>query len=134
MAKRSALWNIDFCRKTRPLKNVNEESIYYLIMQRFHQTIPLIVELFINGLFIVVYSLDLLGKMPSSIPLRYVDLFYQVFLVVVPFIIVLSIVSNFILSENIEDFFRKYVLSFFRRFRLYLIFLTPEYEYSYPKH
>ena len=80
-------------------------------MQRLYQKIPLIVELFINGLFIVVYSLDILGKIPSSIPSGYIDLFYRSFLIIVPFIIVLSIISNFILSENIEDFFRKYVFS-----------------------
>ena len=80
-------------------------------MLRFYQKIPLIVELFINGIFIVVYSLDLLGKLPTSIPLGYVSLFYKVFLLIVPFVIVLSIISNFILSDSVEDFFRKYIFS-----------------------
>ena len=39
------------------------------------------------------------------------SLFYKVFLLIVPFVIVLSIISNFILSDSVEDFFRKYIFS-----------------------
>ena len=80
-------------------------------MNRIYQKIPLIAELFINGIFIVVYSLDLVGKMPATIPSGYVDVFYQLFQGIVPFVIVMSILTNFFLCESLEEFFRKYVFS-----------------------
>ena len=80
-------------------------------MFKLYQKIPLIAELFINGLFIVVYSLDVLGKLPSELPGGYVTLFYKVFQNIVPFVIIMSIISNFILSETVEEFFRKYIFS-----------------------
>ncbi len=73
--------------------------------------IPLMLEIFINGFFVLVYSLrksnqasELLQRLPLDLILRHS-------LWVVPLILFVSLVANFIKSEGLEDFFRRYIFS-----------------------
>ncbi len=73
--------------------------------------IPLMLEIFINGFFVLVYSLrksnqasELLQRLPLDLILRHS-------LWVVPLILFVSLVANFMKSEGLEDFFRRYIFS-----------------------
>lgn len=80
-------------------------------MNKFLQRAPLFVELILNGLFILIYTLKSTGHMPSIIPLELARSYLQHWVWFIPFIILLSVIFNFILSENVEDYFRKHIFS-----------------------
>lgn len=73
--------------------------------------IPLILELFFNGLFIVLFSLRVLEKYPFGFLEGSIDAILRVNSYIIPFIIFISILSNFIYSDNVETFFRKHIFS-----------------------
>lgn len=80
-------------------------------MNYFMGRLPLMLELFINGFFILVYTFqkanqapDLLAKLPmDSITLNAIW--------VVPLVLFISLASNFLKSEGFEDFVRRYIFS-----------------------
>ncbi len=73
--------------------------------------IPFILELFFNGLYITLFSLKFLEKYPIKFFEEHIDSLLVVNSYIIPFIIFISILSNFIYSANIEEFFRKYIFS-----------------------
>ena len=73
--------------------------------------IPLILELFFNGLFIVLFSLRVLEKYPFGFLEGSIDAILRVNSYIIPFIIFISMLSSFIYSDNVESFFRKHIFS-----------------------
>ena len=73
--------------------------------------IPFILELLISGFYIVMFSLRFLGKYPFGFIERYADALLSITSYVIPFIIFISILTNYIYSVDLEEFFRKYIFS-----------------------
>lgn len=80
-------------------------------MLPFVQKIPFLLELFINGLFILVFSLKALDKVPEAWSSAWVESGLNFGAHAVPFIILVQIISNYLNGKGIEDFFRKHVFS-----------------------
>ena len=80
-------------------------------MFKIFQRIPFFLELFFNGLFILVFALKLLGKIPPVIKSEHLDLFFTFSATTVPFIVLASIMVNFLVTPTVEEFFRKYIFS-----------------------
>lgn len=73
--------------------------------------IPLMLEIIINGFFVLAYTLkksrqasDLLEKLPM-------DLILSNALWVVPLVLFITLTSNFLKSDSFEDFIRRYIFS-----------------------
>lgn len=80
-------------------------------MNYFMGRMPLLLELLVNGFFVFLYTFqksnqlpDLLSKLPMKLILANV-------LWVSPLVLFVSLAFNFLKSDGIEDFFRKYVFS-----------------------
>lgn len=77
----------------------------------FVQKIPFLVELFINGLFILLFSLKALDKIPANWDSSWVESTLNLGAHAVAFVILLQIISNYLQGQGTEDFFRKHVFS-----------------------
>lgn len=77
------------------------------------QKIPFLFELFFNGTFILLYGLKNFHRLPESWNELVVGEVIGAGLALVPIIIFLSVVINYINSSNLADFLRKYVFSLF---------------------
>ena len=73
--------------------------------------IPFILELFFSGLFIVMYSLKFLGTFPFGFLEIYSGALLKVNSYIIPFIIFISVLTNYIYCSSLEEFFRKYIFS-----------------------
>lgn len=81
-------------------------------MNKLYQKIPFLLELFVNGFFIFLYSfyrtnqegLNLVDPQLIKTVLDYLSS-------IAPLIIFIMMVSNYLKSESSEDFFRRYVFS-----------------------
>jgi trk system potassium uptake protein TrkH len=80
-------------------------------MNVFWQKSPIFLELFINGLFILLYSLKIMERLPSSLRAEDVNHVLSIGSYIIPFVILYSIALNFICSKNIETFIRKHIFS-----------------------
>ncbi len=72
---------------------------------------PLLLELFINGFFILLYTFQKSKKTPELLAKLPIELIFQHAVWVVPLVLLISLVSNFLKSESFEDFFRRYIFS-----------------------
>lgn len=81
-------------------------------MNRLYQKIPFLLELFVNGTFIFLYSFYTQNKLESSMmnPLI-VEMALDIFTYAAPFVVLISVISYFFLSKNIDIFFRRYIFS-----------------------
>ncbi len=73
--------------------------------------IPFILELFFSGIYIVVFSLKFLGKFPFEFLANNSGTLLIITSYIIPFVIFISILANFIYSSGLEEFFRKYIFS-----------------------
>lgn len=79
---------------------------------KLSQKLPFLVEPFINGLFILLYSLYNTNEADnSSLGLGVTHSTLQVFGNLAPFVVLISVISFFINSKDLDDFFRKHVFS-----------------------
>lgn len=78
-----------------------------LIIQR----LPFFVELFYNGIFILIFSLLQLGKIPPVVDEKTVRAVVEVMSYGVPFVLLFVVMANYLLVESMEEFLRKYVFS-----------------------
>ena len=72
---------------------------------------PLLLEIVINGFFVLIYTFKKTKQAPellSKIPL---DLILQNAIWVVPVVLLFSLASNFLKSDGFEDFIRRYIFS-----------------------
>ncbi|MFP5386404.1 MAG: TrkH family potassium uptake protein [Bacteriovoracia bacterium] len=80
-------------------------------MNYFMGRIPLMLEIFINGFFVLIYTLQKANQAPELLQKLPMELVLTNALWVVPLILFISLFSNFLKSEGFEDFFRKYIFS-----------------------
>lgn len=73
--------------------------------------IPFLLELFFNGTFILFYTMKTMDRLPKSIDSSLVDWGLQHGAKIVPFMIFLNIIVNFISGKGVEDFLRKHIFS-----------------------
>lgn len=80
-------------------------------MNYFMGRLPLLLEIFINGFFVLVYTMfkankftDLLAKLPMDQLLSSAIFF-------VPGVVLISLAANFLKSDSFEDFIRRYIFS-----------------------
>lgn len=80
-------------------------------MNYFMGRIPLLLEIFVNGFFVVVYTLQKSNRFPHILAKLPMDLILAHAIWVVPLILFITLASNFLKSDGFEDFFRRYVFS-----------------------
>jgi trk system potassium uptake protein len=80
-------------------------------MNYFMGRLPLLLEIFINGFFVLVYTMfkanrftDLLAKLPM-------DRLVPAATIFVPVVVFISLAANFLKSDSVEDFIRRYIFS-----------------------
>jgi trk system potassium uptake protein TrkH len=92
-------------------------------MNRLYQKIPFILELFINGSFIFLYSLYTSDKLNFPfINADYINTTLKVFTYLAPFIVLFSVVSFYFKSETTDEFLRKYIFSIICIFPMFLTY------------
>ena len=80
-------------------------------MNYFMGRIPLMLEIFINGFFVLIYTLQKANQAPELLKKLPMELVLTNALWVVPLILFISLFGNFLKSEGFEDFFRRYIFS-----------------------
>jgi trk system potassium uptake protein len=73
--------------------------------------LPLLLEIVINGFFVLIYSLQKAKQMPDLLARLPMALILEHALWVVPSVLFISLMSNFLKSNGLEDFIRRYVFS-----------------------
>ena len=81
-------------------------------MNRLYQKLPFVLELFVNGLFIFLYAFYHSNKIEASIvSTELIEQALQTMAYVAPLFVLLSIISFYFKSNDIDDFVRKYIFS-----------------------
>jgi trk system potassium uptake protein TrkH len=73
--------------------------------------IPLMLEVVINGFFVLVYTLKKAHQAPEVLAKLPMDLILSSAIWAAPLVLFIVMVSNFLKSEGVEDFFRRYIFS-----------------------
>ena len=73
--------------------------------------IPLMLEIFINGVFVLIYTFKKSNKFPEILAKLPMELMISNIIWVAPLVLFVSLLSNFLRSGGFEDFFRRYVFS-----------------------
>lgn len=81
------------------------------MVNSFIQKIPFLLELFVNGTFILFYSLRSMDKIPVGWSPELVEKIIYYGARAVPIVILIHLIIQFNLSKNIEYFFRKFIFS-----------------------
>lgn len=80
-------------------------------MSGFLGKLPLLLEVLVNGAFVALYTFHKTNSVPdflAGIPMSEVN---EYALLVVPLVLFTTLASNFLKSEGIEDFIRRYIFS-----------------------
>lgn len=73
--------------------------------------LPLLLEIVINGFFVLVYTLQKAKQAPELLSKLPMPLITQYAIWVVPVVLFISLAANFLKSDGFEDFIRRYVFS-----------------------
>ncbi len=73
--------------------------------------LPLMLEMIINGSFVLVYTLLKAGSAPELLRRLPMDLIVANAIWAVPVVLFISLTANFLKSDGFEDFFRRYIFS-----------------------
>ncbi len=73
--------------------------------------LPLMLEMIVNGLFVLVYTLQKAGSAPELLRRLPMDLIAANAIWAVPLVLFISLTANFLKSDGFEDFFRRYIFS-----------------------
>ncbi len=73
--------------------------------------LPVLLEIFGNGFFVLVYTLFRSKKAPAFLEHLAVNSILEWATWLVPLVLAFSLLSHFIKSDSIEDFFRRYIFS-----------------------
>jgi trk system potassium uptake protein TrkH len=73
--------------------------------------LPLLLEIVINGFFVLIYTLRKAKQAPELLAQLPLEQIFQYAPMVVPAILFLSLMTHFLKSEGLEDFIRRYVFS-----------------------
>lgn len=88
-----------------------------------------LLEIFVNGPFIFLYSLQMTGRVPKFIPGQLLNTIIATGAQLVPFILTCVVAIYFWLSDDIEDFFRRHIFSLIILMPLYLTFGDREFAF-----
>ena len=91
--------------------------------------IPFILELFLNGCFILLYSAESMGKIPASWNEQWIRAIINAGGMIVPLVLLLSVFVNYINSKSSEDFFRKHIFSIVVFFPLLITWGDVEFSF-----
>lgn len=80
-------------------------------MNYFMGRIPLLLEILVNGFFVLVYTLQKAHQFPEFLKKLPMELILTHAIWVVPLILFISLAANFLKSDGFEDFFRRYIFS-----------------------
>jgi trk system potassium uptake protein TrkH len=80
-------------------------------MNKTLSRLPFILEIILNGLFVLHFSLERLGKWPAYLENSLFDLLFNNILIIAPVIVGLSLLTHIKQSYDLDDFFRKYIFS-----------------------
>lgn len=80
-------------------------------MYHIVQKIPFLLELFLNGLFIALFSLKALKQMPKSWDPEMVSQVLHYGAYIIPITIFLQIIGQYSRCKSVDEFFRKYIFS-----------------------
>ncbi|TNF04396.1 MAG: hypothetical protein EP326_01415 [Deltaproteobacteria bacterium] len=80
-------------------------------MTSFMQKIPFLLELFFNGSFILLYSLKTTKKLPVGWDEKLIENILGYGVWGVPIVLLLVVIVNFINSQSLDDFLRRYIFS-----------------------
>lgn len=86
-------------------------------------------ELFLNGVFVLVYTLVKNNKLPESLKIIPAQYYTEWGVVLAPFLVFVTLITHFRRSENVEDFIRKYVFSLIIFVPMVITFNDPEFSY-----
>ncbi|MCP4914254.1 MAG: Trk family potassium uptake protein [Oligoflexia bacterium] len=75
------------------------------------QKIPFLLELLVNGIFILLSSLKSIDKVPKSWDSSLVEQALTMGAMVVPVVLGIVVVANFLSSKDLEDFIRRHIFS-----------------------
>lgn len=73
--------------------------------------LPLLLEFFLNGLFILIYTFKKSGRFPHLLAQLPIADIFAAALFVIPAILFITLATNFLKSNSFEDFIRKYIFS-----------------------
>jgi trk system potassium uptake protein TrkH len=73
--------------------------------------LPLLLEIVINGFFVIIYTLNKAKQAPQLLAKLPLELIFQYALWVVPIVLFISLAVNFLKSDGFEDFIRRYIFS-----------------------
>jgi len=80
-------------------------------MNYFIGRLPLLLEIVINGFFVLIYTLQKAKKFPALLQQLPLELIYQHAIWIVPLVLFIVLLASFFKSDNIEDFIRRYIFS-----------------------
>ena len=80
-------------------------------MSQIFLKLPFLLELFFNGIFILVYSLKLTDRLPRNWSVEFINQFLEVGTFIIPFVLFFSVVINYLASRGIDDYLRRFVFS-----------------------
>jgi trk system potassium uptake protein TrkH len=80
-------------------------------MGKLSQKIPFLLEFFFNGIFICLYSLRSIQKLPSAWNVDVVNDVILYMAYAVPAVLMINVLANFKVSKGLEDFLRRYIFS-----------------------
>ena len=80
--------------------------------------LPLLLEIVINGFFVIIYTLNKAKQAPQLLVKLPLELIFQYALWVVPIVLFISLAVNFLKSDGFEDFIRRYIFSLIIFFQL----------------
>ena len=81
-------------------------------MNYFMGRIPLMLEIFVNGFFVLVYTLQKSNRLPQYLSKLPMEMILTHAVWVVPLVLFITLASNFLKSMGFEDFVRRYIFSF----------------------
>ncbi len=88
-----------------------KKSVKLSDMNYFMGRLPLLLELFVNGFFVLIYTFRKSKQVPTFIGQLPMEDILSHSLWVVPLVLFITLASNFLKSEGFEDFIRKYIFS-----------------------
>ena len=80
-------------------------------MNKLYHKIPFVLELILNGLFLVFYSAHESNRIPVFLAGSWVQVVLEVFTYAAPIFVFISIANFYLRSANTDDFVRKHIFS-----------------------
>src|SRR5574343_753995 len=80
-------------------------------MRTIFSKFPFFIELLFNGIFILCYSLNKSSRIPELMAVKHVNFILEVGAFLAPIIIFLTIVINYLQTEDFEYLIRTHIIS-----------------------